>query len=266
MNSTTSSATSTSTTSHSQFYRVTSPTFSSSSTSSAFSTGIASDELIDKDSAQFQSTLPKTSQYRSSSSEQSSSDDEENDIDEAAEPTDTARINRKVLDLEISNTSLLSINRTLEKEMRTQSRELRALKRWIQRNGAADIDLAEISVSEADSDDETSKEQDDDDDDTILPKTKQSSSLADMMKGEQDLFSVNQALNSSISKCISSSDFLIKEAIEALEFTVTENEMRSRVLSYDDSTNKYNEDEQNYDSDSGSDANEELNASEKKEV
>lgn len=40
-----------------------------------------------------------------------------------------ARRERKVLDLEISNSSLLAINRTLEREMRKQTAELRRFRR-----------------------------------------------------------------------------------------------------------------------------------------
>ncbi|MCJ1312741.1 hypothetical protein MMC25_006417 [Agyrium rufum] len=43
-----------------------------------------------------------------------------------------ARRERKVLDLEISNSSLLAINRTLEREMRKQAHELRRFRRLIQ--------------------------------------------------------------------------------------------------------------------------------------
>ncbi|KAK9470082.1 uncharacterized protein V1510DRAFT_424060, partial [Dipodascopsis tothii] len=68
-----------------------------------------------------------------SGSEYAGTDDESGSGSDADAPgfpdTGNARFNRKILDLEISNTSLLAINRTLEREMRAQNRELRALRK-----------------------------------------------------------------------------------------------------------------------------------------
>ncbi len=50
-------------------------------------------------------------------------------LEHANEQAADARRERKVLDLEISNSSLLAINRTLEREMRKQQAELRRLRR-----------------------------------------------------------------------------------------------------------------------------------------
>ena len=50
-------------------------------------------------------------------------------LDHLNELAAKARRERKVLDLEISNSSLLAINRTLEREMRKQKEELRKLRR-----------------------------------------------------------------------------------------------------------------------------------------
>ena len=50
-------------------------------------------------------------------------------LDQMNELAANARRERKVLDLEISNSSLLAINRTLEREMRKQSAELRRFRR-----------------------------------------------------------------------------------------------------------------------------------------
>lgn len=56
----------------------------------------------------------------------------------ASEAATTARRERKVLDLEISNSSLLAINRTLEREMRKQTTELRRFRR-LSRSGRLSI-------------------------------------------------------------------------------------------------------------------------------
>lgn len=57
-----------------------------------------------------------------------------------------ARRERKVLDLEISNSSLLAINRTLEREMRKQNAELRRYRR-LSRSGRLSITPSSRSVS-----------------------------------------------------------------------------------------------------------------------
>lgn len=57
-----------------------------------------------------------------------------------------ARRERKVLDLEISNSSLLAINRTLEREMRKQNTELRLYRR-LSRSGRLSITPSSRSVS-----------------------------------------------------------------------------------------------------------------------
>ncbi|EMR10993.1 hypothetical protein PNEG_00595 [Pneumocystis murina B123] len=50
---------------------------------------------------------------------------------EESEHTKFARTNRKILDLEISNTSLLALNNTLEKQTRRQMSEIKALRKKI---------------------------------------------------------------------------------------------------------------------------------------
>ncbi|MCJ1463735.1 hypothetical protein MMC07_002344 [Pseudocyphellaria aurata] len=59
-----------------------------------------------------------------------------------------ARRERKVLDLEISNSSLLAINRTLEREMRKQNAELRRYRR-LSRSGRLSIAPSSRSTSKA---------------------------------------------------------------------------------------------------------------------
>ncbi|KAJ8103818.1 hypothetical protein POJ06DRAFT_7657 [Lipomyces tetrasporus] len=182
--------------------------------------------------------------------------------------TDAARTNRKILDLEISNTSLLAINHTLEREMRGQSRELRVLKKWIQRHnfGGREIDIGSLSVSETedsgvdeDSDDESDGSGDEDDEDlTIGPFSAQRSSarnndsvtrsvmeLENVVKKERDLLEASRALNGSITKCIFMSDLLLKEARTSLSFKVSQEDLRigGRVLSYDDTNYTYDDEE-----------------------
>ncbi|OJJ51775.1 hypothetical protein ASPZODRAFT_12584 [Penicilliopsis zonata CBS 506.65] len=56
----------------------------------------------------------------------------------AVDPAVNARTERKILDLEISNSSLLAINRTLEREMRKQNAELRRYRR-LSRSGRLSV-------------------------------------------------------------------------------------------------------------------------------
>lgn len=67
-------------------------------------------------------------------------------IDQMNELAANARRERKVLDLEISNSSLLAINRTLEREMRKQNAELRRFRR-LSRSGRLSVAPASCSAS-----------------------------------------------------------------------------------------------------------------------
>ncbi|KAK9377678.1 uncharacterized protein V1513DRAFT_434932 [Lipomyces chichibuensis] len=222
-------------------FRPSSPTYSSSSQSSALS-------VVD-------------------SAEASTAMDDGDTPPAAPVETDAARTNRKILDLEISNTSLLAINRTLEREMRGQSRELRVLKRWIQRHniGGVEIDIGNLSVSETEDsgiDDESDEGSDssgdeDDEDMTIGPFSKRSSvrskgtgsqsvlELDELVQKEKDLLEASQAINGSIRNCLFMSDVLLKEARASLSFKVSEEDLRvgGRVLSYED-TNYTDDDEE----------------------
>lgn len=62
------------------------------------------------------------------------------------DPAANARIERKIMDLEISNSSLLAINRTLEREMRKQNAELRRYRR-LSRAGRIPVGPSSRSVS-----------------------------------------------------------------------------------------------------------------------
>ncbi|KAK9353284.1 hypothetical protein V1505DRAFT_391148 [Lipomyces doorenjongii] len=221
-------------------FRPSSPTHSSSSQNSALSVGDSAELSTAMDGGDTPPTAPVE--------------------------TDAARTNRKILDLEISNTSLLAINRTLEREMRGQSRELRALKRWIQRNniGGVEIDVSNLSVSETEdsgiddeSDEESNSRGDEDDEDvTIGPFSGKRSAVRSkgtvsqsvleldvLVQKEQDLLEASQAVNGSITNCLFMSDVLLKEARASLSFKVSEEDLRvgGRVLSYEDTNYTYDD-------------------------
>jgi hypothetical protein len=175
-----------------------------------------------------------------------------------------ARTERKVLDLEISNSSLLAINRTLERELRKQNAELRRFRR-LSRSGRLSIttslrstsggglsvvsetgDISELSSTY--SNDELSDESDQDslDDGTVSPNSlaehdsrhrvdDEKQFMLDLAK-HQELLIDSQKLNQSLKRCIGWTEELIKEGKKALEYNVhvTDIEIGGRVLDPDE--------------------------------
>lgn len=175
-----------------------------------------------------------------------------------------ARTERKVLDLEISNSSLLAINRTLERELRKQNAELRRFRR-LSRSGRLSIttslrstsggglsvvsetgDISELSSTY--SNDELSDESDQDslDDETVSPNSlaehdsrhrvdDEKQFMLDLAK-HQELLIDSQKLNQSLKRCIGWTEELIKEGKKALEYNVQVNdkEIGGRVLDPDE--------------------------------
>ena len=178
-----------------------------------------------------------------------------------------ARRERKVLDLEISNSSLLAINRTLEREMRKQSAELRRFRR-LSRSGRISMAPSSRSasgkmsvLSEMDntlnSDDLTSSEDEDPLDD--LPSNVSSTSSSsrpysptlkaartrfqDPERLELDLavhralLLDSQKLNTSIRRCLAQSESLISSGKQALEYQthpLEKENLGARVLTPDE--------------------------------
>jgi hypothetical protein len=176
-----------------------------------------------------------------------------------------ARNERKVLDLEISNSSLLAINRTLERELRKQNAELRRFRR-LSRSGRLSITTSVRSTSGAGlsvvsenedvselssiySNDEFSEESDQDsfaDEGTISPNSLADNDsrhrvddekrfMLDLAK-HQELLIDSQKLNQSLKRCIGWTEELIKEGKKALEYNVHVNdiEIGGRVLAPDE--------------------------------
>ncbi|KAH8690107.1 hypothetical protein BGW36DRAFT_390221 [Talaromyces proteolyticus] len=172
-----------------------------------------------------------------------------------------ARTERKILDLEISNSSLLAINRTLERELRKQNAELRRFRR-LSRSGRLSMttSIRSISggalsvVSEAGdtselssihSNDELSEESDNDsfaDDTTNSPGSladhdarhrvsDEKRFMLDLAK-HQELLVDSQKLNQSLKRCLGLTEELIKEGKRALDYNVHVNdvEVGGRVL------------------------------------
>ena len=188
-------------------------------------------------------------------------------LDHLNELAAKARRERKVLDLEISNSSLLAINRTLEREMRKQKDEIRRLRRSSRRtlDGRAvsmgthrtvssrmsgltemtgddeDIDLEANGnfSSEADEDplsdpyDETRSLSSS----TSSPPPDRSSFGRDSKRLDLDLsrhrllLVDSQKLNQSIKRCLDTTETLISDGKKALEYHIDVSEIENMPLS-----------------------------------
>ena len=194
----------------------------------------------------------------------------ENRIDHLNELAANARRERKVLDLEISNSSLLAINRTLEREMRKQNAELRRYRRLTQ-TGRLSIAPSTRSVSTRlsaltstdagsdafDHDDTLDLDLDfnpsDDDDHSSLsgtPLSPASQSTYDIRQRAKDekrlrldlskhqaLLIDSQKMNQSLKRCLGWTEELITEGKKALNYQVPLNDVeifRGRVLTPDE--------------------------------
>lgn len=167
-------------------------------------------------------------------------------LDHLNELAANARRERKVLDLEISNSSLLAINRTLEREMRKQKDELRRLRRTTDRTaasrvvsgatnstGRASMLSGPATTEDGDpySDELSSLGGFDDDEDmrslsssTSSPPPDRSSFTRDTKRLQFDfsrhrtLLVDSQKLNQSIKRCLDTTESLINDGKKALAY------------------------------------------------
>ncbi|OAP62154.1 hypothetical protein AYL99_04357 [Fonsecaea erecta] len=185
-------------------------------------------------------------------------------LDQAA----NARRERKVLDLEISNSSLLAINKTLERELRKQTGELRRYRR-LSRSGRLSLATTTRTTSEQSNftlgtvtefDDEDRQFSDDNDSDlddlddeaesmlsnesgSMLSPSIQSRQRArdekrlmqDLSRHQQLLIDF-QKLSQSIKRCLTCSEELIREGNKALDYRVGIGDVKlgGRVLNDDE--------------------------------
>jgi hypothetical protein len=184
-----------------------------------------------------------------------------------------ARRERKVLDLEISNSSLLAINRSLEKEVRKQKAELRRFRRMSRAGhfsadtadlpletsaiGAGHVgDLSDMSEGEEDEEDEEDEdeleEEDADssessfDDGALSPGAQLEHDGAHRLKDEkrlqvdlskhQEMLADSQKMNQSLKRCLGWTEQLIKDGRKALEYKVHASDVKlgGRVLVSED--------------------------------
>ncbi|KAF2814635.1 uncharacterized protein BDZ99DRAFT_566595 [Mytilinidion resinicola] len=175
-----------------------------------------------------------------------------------------ARRERKVLDLEISNSSLLAINRQLEREVRRQKAELRRFRR-LSRAGRFSSDtnrssLGELSTIADDDSDACSDTQEQDlveehehneedtsdssfDEEALSPtaladrdayyREKDEKRLQLDLSRHRELLVDSQKMNQSLKRCLGWTEELINEGKKALEYKVRVSDVKlgGRVLS-----------------------------------
>ena len=192
-----------------------------------------------------------------------------NHLQKVNELAANARRERKVLDLEISNSSLLAINRTLERELRKQSAELRRFRRLSRAgqlsalagstrsvSGQSALSTLAESEDEQESDMEEPLESDGDEDFESSFEDSDVSGLSPGAQAERDarqrardekrlqldlskhqeLLVDSQKMTQSIRRCLTWTDELISEGKKALEYQVrvSDIELGGRVLSHED--------------------------------
>lgn len=178
------------------------------------------------------------------------------------DPATNARTERKILDLEISNSSLLAINRTLEREMRKQHAELRRYRR-LSRSGRlsmapsgrsisggglsvtseASEDTSELSSIHLPDDLSDFSEEESVDESVLTPNSLAEHDARHQARDEkrfyvdlakhQELLVDSQKMDQSIRRCLGWTEELIYEGQKALEYAVrvSDVELGGRVLS-----------------------------------
>jgi hypothetical protein len=160
-----------------------------------------------------------------------------------AEAAANARRERKVLDLEISNSSLLAYNRQLEKEVRRQKSELRRFRRLSRAGRLSGMTTVTDDGDMKDDEDDSEKELDPDlseseneepdssvSDDSVDSPTssnldpsrleKDEKRLQVDLKRHRQLLVDSQKMNLSLKRCMTLSEDMIAEARRALEYQV----------------------------------------------
>ncbi|CEJ85350.1 hypothetical protein VHEMI03743 [[Torrubiella] hemipterigena] len=172
-----------------------------------------------------------------------------------------ARRERKVQDLEITNASLEAINRTLERQLRKQTSELRRFRRLSRsgrlslnsipnsRNVSAALTDPAINLSDLSEHEETDEEEDDDSmDDSFNSPPDSPSGLVESpaalrrkrderrlqldLTKHQEILVDSQKMNQSIKRCLNWTDLLIKEGQKALAYKVNVSDIKfgGRIL------------------------------------
>lgn len=158
------------------------------------------------------------------------------------------------MDLEISNSSLLVINRSLEKEIRRQKMELRRYKRLSRKSSLFSEDLSQASTgrmsSSADEEEDLDVPDEEDEElssDSFAEEPMSPGAIAqrdarhrksDQLRLQKDLakhkelLADSKQMNQSLQKCLSVTEQLIQEGNKALEYKVNQEDIQlgGRVL------------------------------------
>ncbi|KAE8449518.1 hypothetical protein EG329_008127 [Mollisiaceae sp. DMI_Dod_QoI] len=188
-------------------------------------------------------------------------------LEEMNELAANARRERKVMDLEITNSSLEAINRTLEREMRKQTAELRRYRR-LSRSGRLSINtttslrtstdtlgtmdgevgamLSDMSEEEEQEEESEFSDEDFSDETSLSPSAMAESDARHRKRDEkrlqldlskhQELLIDSQKMNQSLKRCLGWTELLINEGKKALEYHVkaSDVELGGRVLALDE--------------------------------
>jgi hypothetical protein len=132
-----------------------------------------------------------------------------------------ARSDRKIQDLEISNASLMAVNKYLEKRLRTQSKDLQYLKTNTS---------IEMTRFDSDSDDEKEGDYADEDeatnenDENMSPEEKELATKTKMiekrMQAHIEFLESSEKINTMMRNCLLLTDTLIQEAAKSMEYEV----------------------------------------------
>lgn len=172
-----------------------------------------------------------------------------------------ARVERKIQDLEISNSSLMAINRSLEKEVRRQKKELRQFRRLSRAGRLSNMSMVNLNddydvnadlgdsplpaVSEGEEEEASSEEEDEEEENDELSTDSSSGEEGDSKKlakdskrlqidlsKHRDILVDSQRMNQSLKKCMTWTEDLIREGKKALEYKVNVSDVKlgGRIL------------------------------------
>jgi hypothetical protein len=179
-----------------------------------------------------------------------------------------ARVERKIQDLEISNSSLMTINKSLEKEVRRQNKELRRFRRLSRAGrlstisaidsvdtigeedefGANTGDLSVLDELSEDEEDEEEPEESSDDSSSSDGASLSPSAIAERegrklakdskrlqldLAKHREMLVDSQKLNQSLKRCMAWTDMMITDGRKALDYKA-EHALGGRILDHED--------------------------------
>jgi hypothetical protein len=160
-----------------------------------------------------------------------------NDVD-VSEETRNARTDRKIKDLEISNASLLAINKVLEKKLRRQAKEIEYLNDLMSKHNITgellamhDDDDEDISIDEESNETFSSlgiaiKESLDNDQIIDEQLSKQQAEITERMQQCLEFIETSQNISKTLRKCLMLSETLIQEGSKSINLTINPEDIK----------------------------------------